>query len=144
MSAGRLVSDLIGADLDYWVARANGMPPEHLRIALVPRTVDLICIDTSGVFPARYDPSTNWTVGGPIIERERIHVAPISHREALGDLAGKWTACIHAAPIRPAVQFGASALVAAMRTYVASIYGAKMPPEIPGVVNPNHAKNKQS
>ncbi|ATQ77885.1 hypothetical protein CR152_27820 [Massilia violaceinigra] len=124
MSARVQVVDLTGADLDYWVARARGTPAEHLRIETVPRTDNRICVNASGPIPARFDPSTNWAIGGPIIERERIHVAPISRRESLGDLAGKWTACIHAAPVRPAVQFGESALAAAMRAYVASVYGA--------------------
>jgi hypothetical protein len=65
-----------------------------------------------------YSPSTDWAVGGPIIEREVIGITPLSvgapsnQRPAgwLGDAMG--VTCI-----------GSTALIAAMRAYVASRLG---------------------
>src|SRR5688572_486082 len=49
-----LVAALEDADLDYWVAKAGGKPAECPRPAY----------------------STDWSHGGPIIQRERIAVYP--------------------------------------------------------------------
>ena len=67
----------------------------------------------SGVLsPVNY--STNWAAGGPIIERERIHLAH-SHAK------GHWVAAI--ADSDCGNVFGPTPLVAAMRCYVASKLG---------------------
>jgi hypothetical protein len=50
-------AELTGALLDYWVARALGMTHEQADF----------------VVPA-HSYSTNWSHGGPIIERERIMI----------------------------------------------------------------------
>ena len=61
-----------------------------------------------------YHPSTNWAQGGPIIERERIHLAH-SHAK------GHWVAFIANSEFGNV--FGPTPLVAAMRCYVASKLG---------------------
>lgn len=63
---------MIGAELDRAVGLALGIPPDMLRIQQVPRTDNHIC--TRVVASAlgrleRYDPSTNWAVGGPIMDK---------------------------------------------------------------------------
>lgn len=64
-------TELTGAQLDYWVARAEGIPAEQLTIRQVPRTDWLICVrkraehDASRVLPY----STDWAQGGPLIEK---------------------------------------------------------------------------
>ena len=66
----------------------------------------------------RYIPSTDWTQGGPIIERERIAI-----------WWEKWDDIDSALPVWGAVRFnekdyyGATPLIAAMRCYVASKLG---------------------
>ncbi|AKJ28817.1 phage protein NinX family protein [Caldimonas brevitalea] len=97
---GKKVSELEGAELDLWVLRAERGDP-----GLVIRGI-----------PQPY--STEWSVGGPIIERERIELHTGS--------AGKpfWVAYCGAGDLRGT---GDSALTAAMRAYVASKFGEEVP-----------------
>jgi hypothetical protein len=87
-------SELTGAALDWAVARCAGY-----RLDLVPEE--------------SYTPSTNWSQGGPIIEREGIwlthHKAVKMHGAHKGD--DVW------------FQIGSTPLIAAMRCYVASKFG---------------------
>lgn len=86
------VSDLSGWQLDYWVARADGMEravvlmPEDARKqrgCFVPAfaiaelietdydpTVDIADPDDL----MKFEPSHNWQIGGPVLEREGITV----------------------------------------------------------------------
>lgn len=64
-----------------------------------------------------YEPSTNWDQGGPIIEREHIH---LRHR------INEWAASKTKGPF---VAFGPTPLIAAIRCYVASKLGDEV--EIP-------------
>lgn len=74
------VSELTGAELDYWTARAEGIPAEQLDIRQVPRTDRLHVVRTVpatvlsesaswlvGAEVMRY--STDWAQGGPLIEK---------------------------------------------------------------------------
>jgi hypothetical protein len=90
-------ADLTGAVLDYWVARADGTDPT---------------VDSQMTFA----PSTTWAHGGPIIEREKIMVV-------WND--GGWIAGVTAFVDGPKghVSKGPTALIAAMRAYVASKFG---------------------
>jgi hypothetical protein len=66
--------------------------------------------------PERYSPSTDWACGGPIIEREGIE---------LERLSGVWHARVRTADGSLAAEAQhPSALVAAMRAYVASRLGS--------------------
>jgi hypothetical protein len=65
-----------------------------------------------------YNPSASWMQGGPIIEREQISIEYTSDPE-------KWCACIMA----DQEVYGQTALIAAMRCYVASKLGDEI--EIP-------------
>jgi len=63
--------------------------------------------------------STNWSQGGPIIERERIELANVSADwRAMVDSDGGWVRC-----------YGPTPLIAAMRCFVASRFGDEV--EIP-------------
>lgn len=62
--------------------------------------------------PDEWSPSTDWSQGGPIIERERIEVVPWAVR-------GMWSAFINTGPDRKILD-GPTPLVAAMRAFVAS------------------------
>jgi hypothetical protein len=97
-------SELIGATLDWAVAKCEGFI-EDCNGWLYQATLE-------EVENGSYHPSTNWSQGGPIIEREGIAV-----REELKDF---WTA---QARTGSRGQGGSSPLVAAMRCYVASKLG---------------------
>lgn len=84
-----------------------------------------------------WQPSTDWSQGGPIIEREEITIAPwycdgkFSHWEANGhdleyDEVGEY---FHGSDY---AQTGPTPLIAAMRCYVASKLGdeVELPPEL--------------
>ncbi len=88
-------ANLTGALLDYWVARAEGIPADQLEIRQVPRTDVLICVrewctDTSGTAVVALAYSTKWDLGGPLIEKHVIGLdichggvgAYVRHRQA--------------------------------------------------------------
>jgi hypothetical protein len=128
------VSELDGRLLDAAVALAGGgvldphRPASELQMVLEDGRVvleDGRVVLAGGVRDGHpgdaayfYSPSTDWAVGGPIIEREVIGITPLSvgapsnQRPAgwLGDAMG--VTCI-----------GSTALIAAMRAYVASRLG---------------------
>lgn len=71
------VSTLTGALLDYWVARAEGVPAAQLIIRSGPCAE----LDTCSVKPptnaftfgpGTFAPSTSWSTGGPLIEKHEL------------------------------------------------------------------------
>lgn len=117
------VSELKGAALDYWVAKAEGIPA-HMEGGKFPK-----CIredaqndpgEELGIFI--YDPSTDWSYGGPIIEREKISVDRPCHPHPFD-----WSAHSDELTTKSAglysPQYGPTPLIAAMRAYVASKFG---------------------
>ncbi len=112
------VSELEGDLLDYWVARADR---QHLVTA------------GDGAWPPlaqfarlrpEWMPSRRWECGGPIIECYRIAVAPVQ-----GAQHPCWEARV-AIVDRIATASGGSPLVAAMRAFVASRFGAQVPDDL--------------
>lgn len=104
-------SELAGAALDWAVAKCNAVPNVHII-----NKPDKICVygEVAGVdFP--YQPSTDWSQGGPIIERERLAVLPCA------DERGRYWAAGANGP--NARWEGVTPLIAAMRCYVASKLG---------------------
>jgi hypothetical protein len=124
------VRELEGAELDYWVARAQGVPSSEVEIdrggicrVYLP---DEARIDLLGIvgefFPGEWDyyqPGVWWHNGGPIIEREKIAIEPG------GD---GWQAAIGLIcdPRNPRFN-GPTPLVAAMRAFVAITFGEEVP-----------------
>jgi hypothetical protein len=95
-------NELTGATLDWAVAKCEGY-----RLDLVPE--------------GEYTPSTDWSQGGPIIEREGVGL------DQYADYP-QWQA-FTPAPEQPsgqAVCNGPTPLIAAMRCYVASKMGAEI------------------
>lgn len=90
-------SELAGSQLDFWVARAEG-------------------VDASTDSQLKFTPSTDWAQGGPIIEREKIMVAWN---------ASEWMAGVTNFVDRSEghLSKGPTALVAAMRAFVTSRLG---------------------
>jgi len=99
-------SELIGAALDWAVAKAQGYSLS---------TLDLL-YDIKEY--TKYKPSSDWGFGGPIVEEQRIYVKPNSSNEEwrsyvlIGGGGIAWA------------YFGPTPLIAAMRCYVASKLGA--------------------
>jgi hypothetical protein len=110
------VANLTGRQLDYWVAKAE-RPETNIHF------VDESRLDNF------YKPSTDWQDGGQIIDREGIDTRQIVpglwaagfETEADCDRWGYVTGltCKHE-------QNGETALIAAMRTYVASKFGTEV------------------
>jgi len=100
-------SELIGPALNWAVARALGKRP-HIFIYPITKIAHL---------SEEHDYSTEWSQGGPIIERERILLKPT------GDTWTVYSYC------QNRFAFGPTALVAAMRCYVASKLGDEV--EVP-------------
>lgn len=114
-------AELTGPQLNYWVARANGWNKrEHRKIEGVNVWANEKD-EMTGIMPAEaYEPSTAWSDGGPIIEREGIGMMQY---ESGGWWAGKTGVASFDSPVLK----GATPLEAAMRCYVACKFGEEVP-----------------
>jgi hypothetical protein len=142
------VSELSGALLDYWVARAEIEQGIGQTTGCQIRALDegrwvlfdsddggavmIICKGFKALlqtrkelnadrFVERYSPSEMWAHAGPIIERERITVA-------WQPMKGEWMAGLIETEYGSMLEFrwlgfNESPLVAAMRAYVSSKFG---------------------
>ena len=111
-------TELSGAALDWAVARCEGWDgfDVHSNGAF-----ELERSDTGDCLWLKcFEPSTDWSQAGPIIERECITV---SHD------AGGWMASYNFVMARSYARHGPTPLIAAMRCYVASKLGDEV--EIP-------------
>ncbi|MHA6907409.1 phage protein NinX family protein [Ralstonia pseudosolanacearum] len=123
-------SDLIGPALDWAVAKCEGMDPSE------GGTYDPI----NNFFAWRSisrkaDFSRNWTLAGPIIERERINLVAVDESVGQVEWAAEqgsttFSASSYSYDSEPVITFaeisvvlGPTPLVAAMRCYVASKLG---------------------
>lgn len=103
------MQDLTGAALDWAVAKCEF--PTALDADIGVWVQPLPCDDPDDF---RFQPSTDWAKGGPIIERERIDVYGFD-----GDSWG-------AEDNFRRRQYGQTPLIAAMRCFVASHLGAEV------------------
>jgi hypothetical protein len=103
-------AELTGSALNWAVAKCEGIELEHSKIfgGIGRLTLDRIHI---------YEPSINWSQGGPIIERAQM--------ELYVHATAGWTATIRSNKER-----GFTPLSAAMRCYVANKLGGEV--DIPG------------
>lgn len=109
------VRDLSGVQLDEFVAKAERRGLVLERHGIPP------CCFVDGV---PFQPSTNWSHGGPIIERERIHLIC---GDSAGEPADWWIAyCVRPDGVETAQESGDTPLEAAMRAYVTSKLGAEI------------------
>ena len=108
-------SELTGALLDQWVARAEGKcattNPKEWGNALINDFGRLSIAKGSWDCAKYFEPSKNWRHGGPIIEQQKMYVE--------WDADGFWVA--HTVDSKT-VQ-GPTLLIAAMRAYVAGKFG---------------------
>jgi hypothetical protein len=106
-------SDLLGPALDWAVAKITN--PEWWNDGyMTGDPIAALDMDDGSV----YSPSTDWSQGGPIIEREEIALEPMTHDEH-GD---GWLATRVEGPA-VCMEFGPTMLIAAMRCYVAACLG---------------------
>jgi hypothetical protein len=145
------VAELEGVKLDYWVAQANILNGGHWKdIELRPyrpdcwtlydRSDDMIfgwvtenILDSIklrqelnlGNAGLHFWPSVDWQHGGPIIQAERISVyAQVDEGNLL-----HWVGVVEQMPTARRGWLAPTPLIAAMRAYVASKYGAEVPDE---------------
>jgi len=110
-------SELIGPALDWAVAKCENTG-KLIKLGYVYEIVVNISADLNGGEEV-YTPSTNWSQGGPIIEREKI--------STMWSLNNQWHACTGFSA--QGHLLGPTPLIAAMRCYVASKLGDEV--EIP-------------
>lgn len=79
-------SELTGPALNYMAARADNLALEWRRLRI---GVTVIETKETRAQPGWYSPSTDWVVGGPIIERESISIIRIED-ESVSDAKGFW------------------------------------------------------
>lgn len=119
------VRDLTGQALDWAVAKCEGLPIIHDPMGFKSGSEagywiwDNAPKGMMAKIGRNYTPSKSWAQGGPILDRERPHLCPImlngfSAYEAWPD--GE----------RDARHYGETALIAAMRCYVASQLGEEV------------------
>ena len=108
-------SELTGDALDWAVAKCQ---PDDTVTIFFDEDGEKLCHDEWDV--PEFNPSTDWSQGGPIIESEMITVKPAANA---GWEASAW-------PVNPnGVMWGETPLEAAMRCYVQSKLGDEV--EIP-------------
>lgn len=115
-------SELTGALLDYWVARAEGLEVRVMRSGC------WTIINGRSGHP--FMPSASWAQGGPIIERERIKLMPVLPTGKIW--YGIMTRGASLAEIQVWRDQAEQPLVAAMRAYVASKFGDEVPDDAAG------------
>lgn len=123
------VAELTGTGLNYWVAKASCFDPVYQHEgAEGPRVCINRYIDHGELVSVplwTFKPSVDWSHGGQIVEREKINLeCPRGDQWHANIWLGKGAGVF-------AVGFGPTALIAAMRAYVASRFGDEVPDEVP-------------
>lgn len=109
------VEELTGAQLDYLVARAEGLEAKIVSFRHDSEAWSS-CKAEGRLGAYLYSPSTTWRHGGLIIDRKAIGVHPYGTN---------WRATAGGCSV-----IGPTALVAAMRAYVTSMFGEEVADEV--------------
>ncbi len=119
----RQVIDMKGAELDSWVARAEGCKIHRAGGSTWAEKEGWLVGYIDGYGPAPwYQPSRFWLDGGPIIEREGISLQT-SHHGEVEPAAATW----YAKALRCSGYCeGPTPLIAAMRAYVMHRFGPEV------------------
>ncbi len=106
------VKQLKDDQLDYWVAKAAGIPTywQQGQVFYTPG---------QNLPPRRWNPTRYWSQGGPIIEEQKIDL----NWDTEGTL--EWSASIDP----DILAHGPTVLEAAMRAYVLAIFGPEVSDE---------------
>ena len=114
-------SELTGPALDWAVAKCEGIPVTYHNDGI---TREIMRLHSDGQrYNGRFNPSTCWAQGGPIIGQE------ITRLDLVSDLEGvqKWNArraeYLPDEGAKVDEQYGPTALIAICRCYVASLLG---------------------
>jgi hypothetical protein len=117
-------SELTGAALDWAVAKCEGTLGHYVQPNEKRGT------SKWEITPSTRRYSTNWSQGGPIIEREKINLSVDYQDDALsldmipiGWKANLWNNSVPGTPGFLQWAYGPTPLIAAMRCYVASKLG---------------------
>ena len=111
------VKDAEGSVLDWMVAKCKGTPAVRMfENSKGFRVYENESMKMQGI---NFAPSTNWSQGGPIIEREKIELIPPKDEDD-NEWMAVWYKCEDA---EAGIQVGTSPIIAAMRCYVASKLG---------------------
>ena len=100
-------AELTGAALDWAVAKCEGV-----AVKKYPASPSLFF----GTGFAKHRPSTDWSQGGPIIDRAGIDVIRLGIKDWRGRIEGG----------NPVSGYGPTPLIAAMRCYVMSKFGGEV------------------
>lgn len=108
-------ADLTDALLDYWVARAEGVPADQLEI----RATGTLCVRNTPPLEGHaigmmlvLDYSTNWALTGPLVEDREIALHYVQPSE---DYGPTWMANYET--------YGDTALIAICRAVVRAAFG---------------------
>jgi hypothetical protein len=82
------VSELTGAELDYWTARADGVPAQQLSIQqeqVKPWVSQdgLYCMRDGYGENEVFSPSDTWEHGGPLLDKHKIVIEWIDNETAM-------------------------------------------------------------
>jgi hypothetical protein len=116
------VSELTGALLDYWVGKADGLSPQlNIKGKYPEREVfgDYVDAGTGCV----YQPSSDWSQGGRIIERELGSIIPYEDEKSAEGIWKAGNICKCQLKGMGFVGEGKTILEAAMRAYVGDKFG---------------------
>jgi len=112
----RRTAELTGPALDWAVAKCEGITVKYQPGFLTYSEIKFLADWDDAL---EYSPSTDWSQGGPIIERERIRIVPYPLRR----IKEGWWAGFDYADERAIGCAGPTPLIAAMRCFVASRLG---------------------
>lgn len=117
------VSELSGAELDYWVARAQGWTKEKYP-SLDGGEDDCWCWDGAPrITVFGYCPHDNWMQCGPLIEKYKIS---LGYSSSFGWIAEIWQKQKIMRGFDHIEQCGESPAIAICRAVVASAYGEEV------------------
>ncbi|MET3512784.1 hypothetical protein ABIC63_000549 [Pseudacidovorax sp. 1753] len=130
MSTEKKVADLIGQELDYWVARAEGhgvynagnskWSPGCWVISKERKLLGYL----GGTHVPQWSPSTDPAQGQPIMERERLEIIPNHEGGWEAGSEGSLEASAMCVSFCGSGYAGATMLIAGMRARVAKAFGS--------------------
>lgn len=113
------VSDLSGRQLDYWIAKARGLPAQMTDEGPV------IYEPGFGQRPvANY--CTDWAQGGPVIENNNVHISPVAIGGKFDGVPLTKPGWIARSDSQSRAAWGSTALEAAMRAYLIAEIGEQI------------------
>jgi hypothetical protein len=114
------ISELEGALLDAAVAKAEGYSSVRIREAADRPVCEIAFQMLTSQDPrwVAHEPHRQWSLGGPIIEREEIDLVSVGNGWRAGHSLEQWQVDAGFGG-----SFGPTPLIAAMRAYIASRFG---------------------